>query len=654
MLLFGKIPRVAVIALGGALVGAGCAAHAPPADGAEVHPAASAAPSARAAAPAPTARASAAPLAPPRDPHSRSLETYPAPAPPDPPIALKAGGKAAVRGDLGLVSSVERNATHAGVEVLRRGGNAVDAAIATAFALAVTHPSAGNVGGGGFMVIRLASGETHTIDFRETAPTGVTIEKILTMFEKDGAIGYRSAGVPGSVSGLALARDRFGTRPLAELLAPAIALARKGHRLGARQALVLSWMWPKIKLDPAARAIWGGKGKEPKNEGDLVRQADLARTLEAIAEGGERAFYEGPIAEKIDRAMREHGGYITAEDLKAYRAKEREPLRFSYRGFDVATMGPPSMGGVAFAQIMLTLERTGASRAPAGSATSLHMFIEAARRAYAERRLVGGDPDFMPADQTQAALAKLLSGAHLATRKPAIDPAKATPSSAIVASLDATSHESPQTTHLSVVDAAGNAVALTTTQSAAFGSKIVIPGTGLLLGNALGGFSETGVNSVATGKRMASSMSPTIVTQGGKLVAVLGSPGGDTIPNTVSQVFRNLVDYGMTIDEAVAAGRVHHQYLPDKVRIEKLKAPPKAVLDELARLGHTIDLDPTPIGDANDILVDRDSGVAWGYADTREGGLAEGVGPRREKSDEIEKPAAPKPKPKRAKAGRKK
>jgi gamma-glutamyltranspeptidase / glutathione hydrolase len=524
------------------------------------------------------------------------------------------------------VTSVEHNASRIGAEVLRRGGNAIDAAVATAYALAVTHPSAGNIGGGGFMVVRLHGGEAHVIDFRETAPTGMTTEKVLTMLDKDGAIGYRSAGVPGSVAGLNIARERYGTRPLAELLAPAIALAKKGHKLGARQGLVLSWQWPKLKNDPAARAIWGrgGAGKEPLREGDLVKQPDLARTLEAIAKDGDKAFYEGAIAEKIARAMREHGGYITADDLKAYKAKQRVPLAFSYRGFDVLTMPPPSMGGVAFAQIMLTLERMKAYEHPAGSAAGLHLFIEAARRAYSERRLVGGDPDFLPADQTEPKMAELLSAAHLELRKPPIDRSRATPSTEITASLDATSHESPQTTHLSVVDAAGNAVSLTTTQSAAFGSKIVIPGTGVLLGNALGGFSEKGVNEVAPGKRMASSMSPTIVVQNGKLALVLGSPGGDTIPNTVSQVFRNLVDHHMTIDEAVFYGRLHHQYLPDKVRIEKLKAPAKPVLDELARLGHVIQLDAMPIGDANDILIEPD-GTAWGCADTREGGKAVGV-----------------------------
>jgi gamma-glutamyltranspeptidase/glutathione hydrolase len=520
------------------------------------------------------------------------------------------------------VTTVEPNATRIGAAVLRRGGNAIDAAVAVAYALAVTHPSAGNVGGGGFMLVRLASGETHAIDFRETAPAAVTVEGVLASVEA-GGMGYPSAAVPGSVAGLDYARERFGTRPLAELVAPAVALARKGHKLGARQALALSWAWPRLREDAAARAIYGRRGK-PLREGDWLKQPELARTLEAIGERGDAAFYEGPVAEAIERAMKEHGGYVTAADLAAYRVVERAPLRFSYRGFTVETMPPPSMGGVAFAEIMLQLERVRAHEATVDSATSLHLFVEASRRAFADRRAVGADPAFLPPGAATALLDRLLGGEYLATREPAIDPARATPSSALTPAADAAAHESPDTTHFSIVDAQGNAVACTTTQSAGYGSKIVIPKTGVLLNNALGAFSPSGVNAPAPGKRMASSMSPTIVTQGGKLALVLGSPGGDTIPSTVSQVFRNVVDYGMTIDRAVAHGRVHHQYLPDRLRVEKDAPPPKAALAELTRLGHTVKLDPMPIGDANDLLVDA-SGVAWGYADRREGGLCVGV-----------------------------
>ncbi|WP_437742552.1 gamma-glutamyltransferase [Sorangium sp. So ce1504] len=545
----------------------------------------------------------------------------PEPMPPVPPIALASGGPRAVRGDAGLVTSVEEHATRTGADVLRRGGNAVDAAVAVAFALAVTHPSAGNIGGGGFMLVRLANGETQAIDFREAAPASVTTESNMAMV-RAGAYGYASAGVPGSVAGLALAHERFGTRPFAELLAPAISLARKGHRLGARQALTLRWAWPRLKADRAASAIWG-RGKAPVAQGELVRQLDLARTLETLAAEGPRAFYEGAIARQIAGAMRERGGHISESDLRAYQAKWRAPLRFSYRGFTVDTMPPPSMGGVALAEMMLTLERLKAHEAPADSGMSLHLFVEAAKRAYADRRKVSADPDFV-APETAQLLAQLLDGAYLMRRRPPVDPERATPAGDIAAPLGAVAQESPQTTHFSVIDAQGNAVSCTTTLSASFGARIVIPGTGILLANAMGAFSETGINAVAPGKRMASSMTPTLVSRDDKVALVLGSPGGDTIPNTVAQVLRNLVDHGMTIDEAVRHARIHHQWMPDRVRVERLTPPPQAALDDLARRGHVLVMDPMPIGDANNLLVDA-AGVAWGYADTREGGKAEGV-----------------------------
>jgi gamma-glutamyltranspeptidase / glutathione hydrolase len=517
-------------------------------------------------------------------------------------------------------TSVEDNASAVGMEVLRKGGNAVDAAVAVAYALAVTHPSAGNIGGGGFMIIRLKSGEVHALDFREIAPAGVTTETVLKEIA-DGAEGYPSTSVPGTVAGMSLALEKFGTKPLAELIAPAIELA-KSHKLGARQALALTWSWPKLKKDAALRAIWG-KGNDPLQQGARVRQPELARSLALIAKEGPKAFYEGAIADAIAQAMKKRGGFVTKDDLKAYKAKLRTPLRFSYRGFTVDTMPPPSMGGIAFAEIMLTLERLHAEKAAADSGESLHLFVEAARRAYIDRRLVGADPDFQTTDLLSQ-VKTYLSGAYLETRKPPIDRDKATPSSALQNPAPADAAESPQTTHFSVADAEGNAVSCTTTLSAAFGAKVLVPGTGILLANSLGAFSEKGVNTVAQGKRPASSMSPAIVTQNGALRIVLGSPGGDTIPNTVAQVFRNIVDYGMTVDAAVAHGRIHHQYLPDQIRVERLNQPPKPTLTDLEKRGHTLKLETIPLGHANVIVVDKD-GVFWGFADSREGGKAVGV-----------------------------
>jgi gamma-glutamyltranspeptidase/glutathione hydrolase len=598
---------------------AGCDAHAP-----TPHRIDDPAPPASAFAPAPRVSAAAAAIADAApSAAAAAAPAYPPPPPPDPPIALHPGGKSAVRGDAGLVTSVEINATQAGIAVLRKGGNAVDAAVAVAFALAVTHPSAGNIGGGGFMIVRGNDGATTAIDFRETAPAAATPEKNKAMLAA-GAFGYASAAVPGTVAGLYLAHEKFGARPWAELLAPAIMLAKKGHKLGLRQGQVLGWNWEKLKKDPVARATFG-HGKEALKTGDLWKQPDLAYTLEAIAKDGPKGFYEGPVAEKIDKAMKARGGLITMADLAAYKAVMREPLRFSYRGFDVATMPPPSMGGIAFAEIMLALERWRAHEAPADSGLSLHFFVEASRRAYAERRLAGADPDFQPADATAALVARLLGGSHLETRKPRLDRDHATPSSALASAPTEEPAESPQTTHFSIVDAAGTSVACTYTQSAAFGSKVVVPGTGILLANAMGAFSIIGPNALAPGKRMASSMTPTIVSRSGKLALVLGSPGGDTIPTTVAQVFRNVVDYGLTIDEAVAHPRVHHPYFPDKVRVERGNPPPRAALGDLVKRGHVLHLDAIPMGDANEILVDPKTGTAWGTIDTREGGKAMGI-----------------------------
>jgi len=576
-------------------------------------------------APSASVAASASSVAP-----APTIDEYPDPPPPSPAIMLATGGKHAARGEAGMVTSVESNATRIGADILKRGGNAVDAAVAVAYALAVTHPSAGNIGGGGLLLVRLANGEAHVVDFRETAPAlGATTEKVLAMLDKDGGIGLRSAGVPGTVAGLSLALDKFGTMKLADLIAPAKKLAEKGYKLGSRQAQTVAWNWKTLKHDPAASSIWG-RNKKALAEGDIVKQKDLATTLGLIADQGPKAFYEGSIARAIDAAMQKGGGYVMAKDLADYQAKLRKPLRFNYRGFTVETAPPPSMGGIAFALIMRSLERSKAYEQPANSANAIHLFVEASRRAYAERRLVGADPEFA-SKEIENTLAKFLTGAHIATRKPAIDLNHATPSADISAAMNETK-ESPETTHFSVVDAQGNAVSCTYTLSAGFGSKIVIPKTGILLGNAMGGFSEKGPNVVAAGKRMATSMTPTVVTQNGRLVMVLGSPGGDTIPNTVAQVFRNLVDWNMTIDEAVNAPRVHHQFLPDKVRVEKQRPLPKTVLAELTKRGHTLDTNGLAQGDANDILVDPATGISYGFADPREGGTSEGI-----KKSEIQK-----------------
>lgn len=555
----------------------------------------------------------------------------PAPPPPSPPIELAAGGPEAVTGENGLATTVEPNATKAAAAVLEKGGNAVDAAVAAGYVLAVTHPSAGNLGGGGFMIVRTKAGETVALDFREAGPTGATTEKVVAEVDA-GGIGWASTAVPGTVAGLNLARERFGSQPLAELLEPAIRLAKKGHKLSPRAALSLKLQWSKLKLDPVGREVFGkANGKQPLEAGDRVVQRDLAKTLEAIAKQGNAGFYEGAVADAIDAAMKKNGGLVTKADLASYRVKVREPLRFTYRGFTIDTMPPPSMGGIAMAETLVLLERLEAHRAPADSTRAYHLFVESAKRAYADRRAVGADPDFY-GDRVKAdAPAALLTGLHVLSRP--IDPAKATPLATLAPELVQVAKESPETTHLSVVDKDGNAVSLTVTLSASFGAKVIVPGTGVLLSNALGAFSPSGPNDAAPGKRMASSMSPTIVSRHGKTLIVIGSPGGDTIPNVIAQVLRNLIDYRMTVDRAVKRGRVHHQLVPDQIRMEQGSEPPDAVKKELEKLGHKLAPSAVPLGDVKAIVIDE-KGAAYGFADRREGGLAlaagKGLGSRRD------------------------
>ncbi|MBW2527826.1 MAG: gamma-glutamyltransferase [Deltaproteobacteria bacterium] len=579
---------------------------------------------------APSAVSSARPQRPAIEGVAASPYPLPAPTPagpvPEPPIELAPGGEQAVASRTGLVSSVEPHATRAGVAMLERGGNAIDAAVATAYALSVTHPQAGPLGGGGFMLIRLASGQTVAVDYREICPAAANQETNEKMLAK-GAHGYGSAPVPGVVAGLNLALRRFGTRPLREVIAPAIELAEEGHPLGPRQSQVLAWYWKRLSEDPTFKAIFG-RGDEPVTRGAKLRQRSLAKTLKAIAEHGDAGFYQGDVAERIDEAMRRRGGYVTKADLASYRAVLREPLRFAYRGFEIHTMPPPSMGGIALASMMLGLEQARIYEAQAGSADSLHGFAEAARRAYADRRSVAADPAFVDAQLVGPRLARLLDPRYYGSRKPPYDPKRATPSDALTPLAKAMPQraESRETTHFAVVDSAGNAVACTTTLSAGFGAFVVPPTTGVILSNALGAFSPAGINAIAPGKRMASSMTPAIVLKQGQVVALLGSPGGDTIPNTVAQVLRNLVDHRMTVDAAVEAGRLHHQWKPDQLRVEKARPPEPAVLLELERRGHRI-VKYIPQGDANAIVIDRATRTAYGFADTRQGGLALGAAP---------------------------
>jgi gamma-glutamyltranspeptidase/glutathione hydrolase len=522
-----------------------------------------------------------------------------------------------------MVVSVELHATQVGVRMLEMGGNAVDAAVATAYALAVTHPSAGNLGGGGFMLIARRGQPIVSVDFRERAPAATTVSAFLRMLQ-GGAKGPGASAVPGTVAGLNLAQQRFGLLPLDQVVLPAVELARRGHRIGSRQAEALAHAWHDLARDRAARRVFG-TGRERRSVGDFLVKHDLADTLEANARQGDAGFYSGPTARRIEAAMRKTG-LIRREDLSSYRAVIREPLRFPYHGFEVVTMPPPSSGGLAMAQIVSLLEQLGAERLTPGSADELHLFIEASKRAQARRRYELVDPDADPVGMSASVLAERLTPQALLALKPPIDPRRASPAAEVYVPERGLPPELPHTTHLSVVDAQGNAVSCTVTLSSGFGARYVVPGTGVVMNNALAAFGGAGRNLPQPGRRMLSSMSPTLVLRnGGEVVAVLGSPGGDTIPSTVAQVLRHLVEHEMSIDQAVEAPRLHHGFTPDEVRVESSRPFDPAVLAELEARGHRIVASSTPMGDANNIVVV--DGVAYGRADSREGGLA--LGPLR-------------------------
>ncbi|WAS89632.1 gamma-glutamyltransferase [Nannocystis punicea] len=530
----------------------------------------------------------------------------------------------------GAVTSAERNASEVGVAILKKGGNAVDAAVAVGLALAVTHPSAGNLGGGGFMVIRMADGRTAAIDYREVAPAAATPNMFLDAKgnpTRESVEGPKAAGIPGTVAGLALAHEQFGSLPWRDLVLPAVALARDGHELDSFHAEDLttgSERMLKLNYKDAA-AIYRRPTGEPFVVGDVWKQPDLARTLETIAEQGPRAFYEGPLAEKLAREVKALGGIWTAEDLKSYRAIARTPITFKYRDHEVITMPPPSGGGVVLRQLLAAREILKIYEKPWLSVDELHLYVESARRTYADRNFLLGDPAFV-----KIPLEQLTDPTYLQARLADIDPNKATPSSKIAAGIG--TKTSMQTTHYSVVDVLGNAVANTYTLNTGFGAKVVVPGTGVLLNNEMDDFSvkpgspntfglvQGEQNKIEPGKRMLSSMSPTILVKDGKLRAVVGTPGGSTISTTVTQIVRALIDYGATIDQAVKAPRVHHQWMPDRIVTEPTLDP--ATIEGLKAKGHTIAEWPS-IGHANSIEVDPKTQGYRAVADiARDGGAA--------------------------------
>lgn len=563
------------------------------------------------------------------------------PRPPPPPAVDPAAGRSlpahdpadpsTAVGTHGAVASAELHASQVGIEVLRRGGNAVDAAIAVGFALAVTHPTAGNLGGGGFMVLRLADGTSVAIDYRETAPAAASRDMYLDPQgnpTRESVDGPKAAGIPGTVAGLALAHERYGSLPWRDLVMPAVRLAREGWALDSFHAEDLRAgveRMMKLKYSEAAD-LYRKPGGEPYAEGEVWKQPALAQTLEMIATRGARAFYEGAFAEGMAAGVRAAGGLWTAADLAGYQAIAREPIRFTYRGHEVLTMPPPSGGGVVLRQLLAASEILAIHERPWHSVDELHLYVEAARRTYADRNFLVGDPAFV-----QVPLQQLLDPGYLRGRLADVDPQRATPSDRISAGVIAR-RESLETTHFSVVDVHGNAVANTYTLNTSFGSKFVVPGTGVLLNNEMDDFAvkpgspntyglvQGEQNKIEPGKRMLSSMSPTIVLREGKLRAVVGTPGGSTISTTVTQIIRGLVDYGATIDAAVKAPRVHHQWKPDRIVTEPTLD--RATAEALKARGHAI-MEWDSIGHANCIEVDPKTGGYRAVADVgRDGGAA--------------------------------
>jgi len=529
----------------------------------------------------------------------------------------------------GMVSSQERRASAVGVEILKRGGNAVDAAVAVGFALAVTLPRAGNLGGGGFMLVHLAkSNETIAIDYRETAPAAATRDMFLGPDGKPDPAKSRdsglSVGVPGTVRGLALAHQKYGSGKLsfAALIEPAIRLAREGIEVEDDLADSLPGAVAKFQRHPASAAIFLKDGK-PLAVGDRLVQTDLAATLEEIATGGPDRFYSGRIAAAIASSVKAAGGVMTEADLAAYRAVIRAPVTGSYRGYEIASMPPPSSGGVHLVQILNILEGFDLAGFGAGSAETLHRMAEAMKPAYADRATFLGDPD-----RVKVPVKGLTSKKYAETLRAAIDANRARRADEVKAG-DPLPYESDQTTHFSVVDAEGNAVANTYTLNFSFGMGMVAPGTGVLMNNEMDDFSAKAgalnayglvggdTNSVHPGARPLSSMTPTILFKDGKPFLVTGSPGGSRIITTVLQVVVNVVDFGMNIAEAVAAPRIHHQWKPDALVVEHGLSPDtlKLLLDK----GHRVQPGRTS-GSANSIMVTK-AGLQ-GASDPRQRGTA--------------------------------
>lgn len=578
--------------------------------------------------------------APPPPPRSAPAPSYPPPpVPPEaqaPPVSAElpfvsasgtqesAFGKvkrfatnARIQSAHGVVTTVETQATRIGVEILEQGGNAVDAAVAAAFALAVTHPSAGNLGGGGFMLIKKGE-RIHALDFREDSPQGLTLERFAALL-RAGAKTGAAVGVPGTVAGLLEAHTQLGALPLGRVLLPAERLAREGYTLGARQASTIAWAQADLLRDSVARRVYFANGK-PLRAGTKIPRPDLGLALERIRRNGRAGFYEGPTAQDLIRSLGADG-FLTLADLARYRAEWRTPLSFKLWGNQVITMPPPSSGGAVLTQVLLMLQALEQEPQSPPVELTFHRFIEASRRAQVERRFFLLGPEQRDAGARTVELARVLDPQTWLGPHP-IDDTRKTPSASLEPRFRAVEAELEHTTHLSVVDADGNAVSLTVTLSGSFGARIFTRETGFALNNSVASFSVIGTNQPAPGIRTMSSMAPTLILDGKRLL-VLGSPGGDTIPSTVAGLIVTLLSGDESLDSAVARPRLHQGFAPDTVQTERSRPLPAPLVTALRARGHKVDGARHAQGDAN--IAAWDGSIASAVSDAREGGLAQGA-----------------------------
>ena len=552
-------------------------------------------------------------------------------------ITVDAAWREPVRASHGMVASTERIASQIGVDVMKRGGNAVDAAVAVAFTLAVVYPVAGNLGGGGFMMIRRSDGTATAIDYRETAPATATRDMYirpdgeLIKGEGSSLLGYRASGVPGTVAGMAFALRKYGSGKLtwSELIEPAKKLAVDGFVVTHRTEKGLENNQTILSPFADSRRIFLREGKLYR-EGEILRQPELADTLGRLQKKGPREFYEGKTAQLIAEDMQHNGGLITLQDLRDYTPKERVPLRGSYRGFGIISMPPPSSGGAVLIEMLNILEGFDLQKLQPFSSEYYHLLVETMRRGYADRAEYMGDTDF-----SSIPIEGLIEKAYAERQRSTINPERASLSSEIGAGKP-TGYESTQTTHFTIVDAAGNAVSNTYTLNTSFGSGVVAKGTGVLLNNEMDDFTskpgqpnsygaiQSERNAIAPRKRPLSSMTPTFVLRpDGSLYFAIGARGGTTITNTVLLIISNVIDHGMNLQEAIDSPRIHHQWLPDEIRDEPLglSADTRRALEAH---GHKFATKPSYMGDAQGIMIEDKTSIRLGASDARDDGAAVG------------------------------